>query len=117
MATKGIENEDIEIICEAIVKPTDDMELRLKQCEELKGELERCPTINELNNSIKRSKKGKAGGPTGLTYNLLKLASKEIINDIYSEMVELWKNELEIADFWQNRWLKAVSKGDYQIFC
>jgi len=22
---------------------------------------------------------------------------------------------MEIADFWQNRWLKAVSKGDYQI--
>jgi len=114
-ADKGIGNENIEIIYEAIVKPEDDMDKRTKQCEELKIELEKCPTIDELNNAINRSKKGKAGGPTGLTYNMLKLASKEMVNDIYKEMVELWNNELEIADFWQNRWLKAVSKGDYQI--
>jgi hypothetical protein len=50
------------------------MDKRTKQCEELKIELEKCPTIDELNNAINRSKKGKAGGPTGLTYNMLKLA-------------------------------------------
>jgi len=46
---------------------------------------------------------------------MLKLASKEMISDIYDELVNLWSNEMEIAEFWQNRWLKAVSKGDYQI--
>ena len=62
-ADKGIENEDIEIIYEAIVKPADDMEMRFKQSEELKGEMERCPTIHELNNAINRSKKGRQEVP------------------------------------------------------
>ena len=112
---KGINDEDIEIIYEAIIKPMDDMELHKIQSDEIRSELERCPTLNELHEAINKAKKGKAGGPTGLTYNMLKLASKEMISDIYDELVNLWSNEMEIAEFWQNRWLKAVSKGDYQI--
>ena len=114
-ANKGIENEDIETVYDAIVRPMDDMDKYKEASDEMKQTLEMCPTINEVKEAIRYSKKGKAGGPTGLTYNMLKLASEEIIIDIYNEIVKLWENDLEIADFWQNRWLKAVSKGDYQI--
>ena len=93
----------------------DDMNKHKEASDEMRKTLEECPTLSEVKEAIKHSKKGKAGGPTGLTYNMLKLASEEIIGDIYNEIVKLWENELEIADFWQNRWLKAVSKGDYQI--
>ena len=93
----------------------DDMVQHAKQSEELRLNLEKCPTMQELNKAIGKSKKGKAGGPTGLTYNMLKLASSEIIEDIYNELVRMWENDMEIADFLQNRWLKTVSKGDFQI--
>ena len=112
---KVINDEDIEIIYEAIIKPMDDMDQHEIQSDEIRSELERCPTLIELHEAINKAKKGKTGGPTGLTYNMLKLASKEIISDIYDELVNLWSNEMEIAEFLQNRWLKAVSKGDYQI--
>ena len=114
-ASKGIEDEYIELIYDAIIRPKDDMVQHAKQSEELRLNLEKCPTLQELNKAIGKSKKGKAGGPTGLTYNMLKLASSEIIEDIYNELVRMWENDMEIADFWQNRWLKAVSKGDFQI--
>ena len=114
-ASKGIEDEYVELIYDAIIRPMDDMEQHAKQSEEIRISLEKCPTMEELNKAIEKSKKNKSGGSTGLTYNMLKLASREIIEDIYKELVRMWENNLEIADFWQNRWLKAVSKGEYQI--
>ena len=91
-ASKGIEDEYIELIYDAIIRPMDDMVQHAKQSEELRLNLEKCPTMQELNKAIGKSKKGKAGGPTGLTYNMLKLASSEIIEDIYNELVKMWEN-------------------------
>jgi hypothetical protein len=99
-ANKGIESENIEIVYEAIVRPMDDMDKYKEASEEMRKTLELCPTLNEVKEAIRYSKKGKAGGPTGLTYNMLKLASEDIIIDIYNEIVKQWENELEIADFW-----------------
>ena len=66
-ANKGIETEDIETVYEAIVKPTDDMDKHKAASEEMRDMLEQCPTLNEVKEAIKYSKKGKAGGPAGLT--------------------------------------------------
>jgi len=88
-ASKGIEDEYVELIYDAIKRPMDDMVQHAKQSEELRLNLEQCPTMQELNKVIENSKKGKAGGPTGLPYNMLKLASSQIVEDIYSKLVKM----------------------------
>ena len=60
-ANKGIEIEDIELIYESIMKPMDDMDKHKKYSEEIKINLEKCPTLEELKEAIKKAKKGKAG--------------------------------------------------------
>ena len=107
-----IADDDIELIFNAIQHPKDDMIAHKRQSDEIERELNKCPTREELGIAIEDATKGKAGGPTGATYNMLKLATKEMIEDIYIILVELWENNLEIADFWQNRWLKAVPKNE-----
>ena len=61
-ANKGIENENIEIVYEAIVRPTDDMSKHIAASEEMRKVLEQCPTLIEVKEAIRysNSKKGKA---------------------------------------------------------
>ena len=44
-ANKRIENEDIELIYESIMKPMDGMDKHKKYSEEIKISLEQCPTL------------------------------------------------------------------------
>ena len=78
-----IEDYNIELIFDAIQHPKDDMIAHKMQSDEIERELNKCPTREELELAIELATKGKAGGPTGATYNMLKLATKELIEDIY----------------------------------
>ena len=58
---KGIKTEDIETVYEAIIRPMDDMDKHKAASEKMKETLEQCPTLDEVKEAIKYSKKGKAG--------------------------------------------------------
>ena len=67
------------------------------------------PTFEEFVDFIKASTAGSAAGITGASYNMLKAAPIEILEDIYNAMLRLWRQR-HIPNWWQWRLLSAIPK-------
>ena len=67
------------------------------------------PTIEEFYKNIRCSKTNSAPGPSGLSYNMLKSMPKEMVEQIHTWLVMLWRDRTKIAS-WGWRWLHLISK-------
>jgi hypothetical protein len=70
------------------------------------------PSFEEYEAQVKRSSKGgKAAGPSGVTYDMLRMAPEECRKRLYGKLVGTWAT-LKYPESWSIRWLKLIPKGD-----
>jgi hypothetical protein len=67
------------------------------------------PSIEELKETINGLPKGKAAGPSGITYELFKLASDEFIKKL-NELIALIFRKQEIPKEWKEAYIYPIPK-------
>ena len=76
----------------------------------LTAELNRKPTIEEVDVTLKKKPANSAGGWTGMTYNMRKLWPRELQIDVFNLLLILWESDI-IPSYWRVEMINLIPKG------
>jgi hypothetical protein len=66
-------------------------------------------TLEEFQKEIHLSPKGRSGGPSGLTYDMLRRTPPSVVQHIHMQLQELWKDK-DTPEWLKRKWLCAIPK-------
>ena len=67
------------------------------------------PSMEEFQHEIKLAPKGRSGGPSGLTYDMLKLIPQCAVELIHTQMTALWESK-STPEWLRRKWLCPIPK-------
>ena len=67
------------------------------------------PSYQDFLNAIKSSPMTTAGGPSGLTYGMMKAWPEEVSRLAYDPLAKMWGAK-HVPDWWEFRWLVPIPK-------
>jgi ribonuclease HI len=77
--------------------------------EELVDTFDTPPSFHEFCNAISAKPGKTSGGISGLTYEHMKIWSKQYKRDVYNNLIKAWTSE-DAPDWWKWRWLCPIPK-------
>jgi hypothetical protein len=69
-----------------------------------------CPSLIEFQAAIRKSPSSKTGGPTGCTYDMIKLWPQEMITAVHAHIKSIWTTG-RVPSFWNDKLLKPIPKA------
>jgi hypothetical protein len=72
------------------------------------------PSLEEFQDAIHRSPRKRSGGPSGLTYDALRIVAPDIIADVYNRMLQLWQAK-RFPEWMRKKHLCPLPKVDADI--
>ena len=101
----GIPSKYQDVIWEAMQPLTSSNVIK----EELGTMFAKPPTFREFCNAISAKPGKTSGGVSGLTYEHMKIWSKNYKREVYTNLIKTWMSE-EVPDWWKWRWLCPIPK-------
>jgi hypothetical protein len=69
------------------------------------------PSFDDFKAALQAGAPDSAPGPSGLSYNMMKLWSDDIKRKVYGHLIEMWKSHT-VPDYWKWRWLAPIPKTE-----